>query len=149
MNFWSLAFGVVLALNTLWFMMGFWYFSLKPDSAARLLVPKSARSSPLFSTLSASVRFVGAMNFAFAMLAALLLLNLSMFPEPQQRALFATVFAVTHAGQFLGNVPIALAGGRQGESLWPVLNGPMFYIFATDFVLMLANAMLAAALWLL
>ena len=72
-----------------------------------------------------------------------------MFPELQQRALFAAVFAVTHAGQFLCNVPIALGGGRQGESLWPVLNGPMLFIFTTDFVLMLANVLLAAAHWLL
>jgi len=146
MSSWSIAMGAVLALNVLWFMMGFWYFSLKPDSAARLLVPKSARESPLFSTLSASVRFLGAMNFAFAVLAALLLLNLPLFPEPQQRAVFAGAFAVAHAGQFLCNVPIARGGGRRGESLWPVLTGPMFFIFAVDFVLMLANTVLAAGL---
>jgi hypothetical protein len=140
MQLWSGVFTVVLALNVVWFSMGFWYFTFKSVAAAKLLVPKSARESPLFSTLSASVRFLGAMNFAFALLAALLLANLSLFDDPRQRALLAGVFAVAHAGQFLCNVPIAMGGGRRGESLWNVLNGPMALIFAVDFALMLANA---------
>src|SRR5688572_31105842 len=113
MQLWSGAFIVVLALNVAWFSMAFWYFTVKSVAAAKLLVPKSARESPLFSTVSASVRFLGAMNFAFALLAALLLLNLSLFDDPRQRALLAGVFAATHAGQFLCNVPIAMAGGRR------------------------------------
>jgi hypothetical protein len=56
------------------------------------------------------------------------------------------VFAVTHAGQFLCNVPIAMGGGRRGESLWEVLSGPMLFIFAVDFTLMLANAAVSAGL---
>jgi hypothetical protein len=146
MQLWSGAFAVVLALNIAWFSMGFWYFTVKSVAAAKLLVPKSARESPLFGTLSASVRFLGAMNFAFALLAALLLLNLSLFDDPRQRALLAGVFAAAHAGQFLCNVPIALAGGRRGESLWNVLTGPMLFIFAVDFILMLANAAVGAGL---
>lgn len=134
------AFIVVLALNVIWFSMGFWYFTVKSAAAAKLLVPKSARESPLFNTLAASVRFLGAMNFAFGLLAVLVLVNLSLFDDPRQRALLAGVFAATHAGQFFCNVPIAMGGGRQGESLWNVLTGPMAFIFAIDFALMLANA---------
>jgi len=37
-----------------------------PDTAAKVLVPKSARESPLFKTLSASVLFLGGMNLAFS-----------------------------------------------------------------------------------
>jgi hypothetical protein len=140
MQLWSGVFTVVLTLNVIWFFMGFWYFTIKSDAAAKLLVPKSARESPLFSTLSASVRFLGAMNFAFALMAALVLANLSLFDDARQGALLAGVFAVTHAGQFLCNVPIAMGGGRRGESLWNVLNGPMAFIFAVDFALMFANA---------
>ena len=142
MQLWSGAFTVVLALNVAWFSMGFWYFTVKSVAAAKLLVPKSARESPLFSTLSASVRFLGAMNFAFALLAALLL----SFDDPRQRALLAGVFAAAHAGQFLCNVPIAMAGGRRGESLWDVLTGPMLFIFAVEFALMLANAAVSMGL---
>lgn len=140
------AFTAVLALNVVWFSMGSWYFTVKSVSAAKLLVPTSARESPLFVTLAASVRFLGAMNFAFALLAALVLMSLSLFDDPRQRALFAGVFAVAHAGQFLCNVPIALGGGRRGESLWNVLTGPMAFIFAVDCALMLANAAICGML---
>jgi hypothetical protein len=146
MQLWTGAFNVVLALNVAWFSMAFWYFTLKSVAAAKLLVPKSARESPLFSTVSASVRFLGAMNFAFALLSALVLLNLSLFNDPKQRALLAAVFAAAHAGQFLCNVPIAMGGGRRGESLWDVLSGPMLFIFAVDFTLMLANAVVGTGL---
>ncbi|MDP3936619.1 MAG: hypothetical protein Q8R92_00605 [Deltaproteobacteria bacterium] len=139
-------FSTVLALNFLWFGAAFWYFGIVPDSSAKILVPKSARDSPLFATVSASVRFLGGMNFAFAVFAALLLAYGSLFPEPGQRALFAAVFALAHAGQFAFNLPVALRGGRQGESLWPVFAGPMLLIFIVDFTLMLSNAALSAFL---
>jgi len=143
----SAAFTVVLALNVAWFSMAFWYFTVKSIAAAKLLVPKTARESPLFSTISASLRFLGAMNFAFALLAALMLANLSLFDDPKQRALLAAVFAAAHAGQFLCNVPIAMGGGRRGESLWDVLSGPMLFIFVVDCTLMLANAVVSAGLF--
>ena len=146
MQLWSGAFTIVLALNVAWFSMAFWYFTLKSVAAAKLLVPKSARESPLFSTVSASVRFLGAMNFAFALMSALVLANLSLFDDPKQRALLAAVFAVAHAGQFVCNVPIAMGGGRRGESLWDVLSGPMLFIFVVDFTMMLANAVVSAGL---
>jgi hypothetical protein len=139
-------FTIVLVLNALWFGAGAWYFSLRPDAAARLLVPRSARGSPLVATLAASVRFLGGMNFSFAAFAVLLLLNGSLFPAPAQRALFAAVFALAHGSQFAANLPVAMRGGRVGESLWPVLSGPMLFIFTVDITLMVANAALAVLL---
>ena len=139
-------FTVTLVLNTLWFGAGFWYFSLTPNTAAKLLVPKSARGSPLFLTIAASIRFLGGMNLAFSAFAVLVLLNRSLFPEPAQRALFAGVFSLAHASQFFSNLPVALRGGRVDESLWPVLSGPMLFIFVVDIALMIANAALAAIL---
>jgi hypothetical protein len=136
----------IMVANLLWFGVAFWYFSLKPVTAAKLLVPPSARGSPLFQTVSASVRFLGGMNFAFALFAALLLGFGGLFPQPRQHALFAVVFSVAHASQFAFNVPVALGGGRQGESFWPVLKGPMLGIFMIDLTLMLANAAVAVAL---
>ena len=136
----------VMVANLLWFGVAFCYFSLKPDTAAKLLIPPSARGSPLFKTVSASVRFLGGMNFAFALFAALLLAFGGLFPEPRQLALFAVVFSVAHASQFAFNVPVALGGGRQGESFWPVLKGPMLGVFVIDLTLMLANAVIAVAL---
>lgn len=140
------AFDLTLTLNALWFGAAFQLFSLRPDVAARILVPRSARESPLFRTLAASLRFLGGMNLALMVLAVLLLVTESLFPDPRQRAVFAVVFAVAHASQCAFNVPIALGGGRQGDALWSVLRGPMLFIFAGDFALTIVNAMLAAAL---
>ncbi len=142
----STIFTVILVLNVLWFGAGFRYFSLTPNAAAKLLVPESARVSPLFQTIVASVRFLGGMNFAFAAFAILLLLNSSLFPEPGQRALFTGVFSLAHASQFVSNLPVVLRGGRVGESFWPVLSGPMFFIFVVDIALMITNAAVAAML---
>ena len=131
-----------LTLNLLWFGAGFHYFSLKPSSAAKVLVPKASRESPLFVTIAASVRFLGGMNFALAFFSLLLLANLDLFPDAKQIALFCAVFAVAHGSQFYFNLPVALGGGRKGESLWPVLFGPMRIIFVVDATLMVANAVL-------
>ena len=140
------AFTVILVLNILWFGAGFRYLSLVPNVAAGLLVPTSARASPLFPTLAASLRFLGGMNFAFATLAVLVLLNSSLFPHPAQRALFAGVFSVAHASQFASNLPAALPNRRVDELLWPVQTGPMLLIFLGDMTLMVANAALTAML---
>lgn len=138
------AFTVVLALNLLWFGAAFRYFTLKPETAAKLLVPKSARESPLFATVRATITFIGGFNLALAVLSLLLLIFGSLFPLPQQNAIFAITFAVAHGSQFACNLPVLRGGGRQGESLWDVRTGPMRFIFAVDFLLMGANAVLAA-----
>ena len=139
------AFTVVFLVNACWFGIAFWYFSITPDRAADLLVPKSERGSPLLSVVSASVRFLGGMNLALAVFAILILLNRALFPESRQIALFATVFSLAHATQFLFNLSIIFGGKRETRSLWPVLRAPMLFIFVIDFVLMLANGILAIA----
>lgn len=144
----DLIYTAVLILNALWFAAGFRYFSLTPDTAAKVLAPKSVRDSPLFKTLTAAIRFLGGMNLAFSALACLLLFNISWFPEFRQRALLTLVFALAHGSQFAFNVPVALRGGRQGESFWPVLEGPMLFIFVVDGSLALANLLTAVGLWL-
>ena len=142
----EIAFVVAVSLNLLWFGAGFHFFSLKSEAAARLLVPRSVRASPVFATIAASVRFLGGMNLALALLALLVLLNLATFGEPGQRAVFALVFAVAHGSQFYFNVPIALGGDRIGEALWPVLSGPMRFIFLVDATLMTVNAIMCVTL---
>jgi len=129
-------FCTVLGLNALWFGVAFASFSLRPVPAAKLLVPRHERSSPLFVTIAASLRFLGGMNLALALFAVLLLLFAPLFPLPGQRALLAAVFALGHGSQFASNVPLAL----RRTPLWPVWSGPMRFIFAVDFALMTANA---------
>lgn len=143
----STVFAVVLVLNALWFSAAFRYFTLTPETAAKLLVPKSAREAPLFMTVAASLPFLGGMNLAFAVLAVLLLFNIALFPEAGQRAVLAFTFALAHASQFACNVPVALRGGRHGEAFWPVLQGPMLFIFVVDGTLALANLLVAGWLW--
>jgi hypothetical protein len=139
---------VVLVLNLLWFGAGACYFGLTPLAAARLLVHRSARGSPLFQTLAASLPFLGGMNLALSVFSALLLLCGAMFPRPEQRALFAVVFVVGHGSQFAANVRVEARKRWRGEELWPVRSGTMSFIFLTDFVLMAANAVVCAG-WLL
>lgn len=132
-----------LLLNLLWFSAGALYFGLRPDSATKLLVPRSARSSPLFGTVSASVRFLGGMNLAFAVLSGLLLLAPDLFPQARQMAALCGVLALAHGTQFASNLPVVLAGP---DAPWPVLRGLMKFIFLVDLTLMLANGALAAGL---
>ena len=88
------------------------------------------------------VRFLGGMNFALALFSLLILANLDLFPDAKQIALFCAVFAVAHVSQFYFNLPVALGGGRKGESLWSVLSGPMRIIFVIDAMLMTVNGVL-------
>ncbi len=137
------AFSIVLVLNLLWFGAAFRYFSLTAETAAKLLVPQSARSSPLFATLKAAVRFIGGFNLSLAVLSLLMLVFGGLFALPAEKAVLAATFAVAHGSQFVCNLPVLRAGGRQGESLWDVRRGPMLFIFVVDFTLMLANAAFA------
>jgi hypothetical protein len=144
----DIAFIVTLVLNTLWLGAAFHYFSIRHVAAAKVLVPPSARDSPLFITVAASLRFLGGMNLALAVLSLALLFSLARFPDAAQRALLLGVFAIAHGSQFAFNVPIARGGGRQGEALWDVLRGPMRFIFIVDATLMALNAALCAAYWM-
>ncbi len=129
----------VLLLNVLWFGAGFWYFVIKRNTAAKLLVPKTARSSPIFPTISSALPFLGGMNFALSLFAALLLARPDLFTAPQEQIILISVFGVAHATQFLFNVPIARQGGRIGESYWDVLKGPMLFIFVVDAIMAAFN----------
>lgn len=127
---------VAVTAGLIWFSLGAHYFGFKHHAAAKILIPKSARDSPIFPTTAAATRFLGGMNAAWALLTlALLATALSgsaLFSEPGERSLLLLVIASAHFSQFLGNVPILLNGERQGETYWPVLSGPMRMIFTVD-----------------
>jgi hypothetical protein len=130
------AYIVALIASLLWFGAAFRYFSFQQFAASKVLVPASARSSPLFPTLAASIRFLGGMNGAFALMSAVLLVcaltGSSMFTDPVERGVILCLLAAAHFSQFIFNVPVLQAGERQGESLWPVRSGPMLFIFVVD-----------------
>ena len=138
-------FEIILVLNALWFFMGFNVFSIRNKVFAKLLVPRDQRETPVFDILAASGRFLGGFNLAFAVFNSLLLINLSLFPEGNQRALFLFVFAVAHGSQFAFNLPVAIHN-RRGSGVWQVLKGTMLFIFVVDFIMTVLNLALAVKL---
>jgi hypothetical protein len=142
------AYIVALIASLLWFTAAFRYFSFQQFAASKVLVPASARSSPLFPTIAASIRFLGGMNGAFALMSALLLLCVftgsSAFADPGERGLLLCVLAAAHFSQFIFNVPVLMAGERQGETYWFVRSGPMLFIFVVDAVETVINLGAAA-----
>ncbi len=142
MNMLDDLFVVLLVLNAIWFAMGFNVFSLRNKIFAKLVVPRAQRDTPVFEILAESGRFLGGFNFAFALLSVLMLLNLGVFPNDDQRIILLSVIAVAHGTQFIFNVPVALQN-RKGAGVWQVLKGVMLFIFVTDFIMMALNALLA------
>lgn len=132
----EIAYVFALFASLLWFGAAFRYFSFQHFAASKVLVPASARSSPLFLTIAAATRFLGGMNGAFALLSGILLTlaltGSAAFTDPTERGVILCVLAAAHFSQFIFNVPILLGGERQGESYWKVLSGPMLFIFVLD-----------------
>lgn len=139
----QVAYVAALSASLIWFTMGFRYFGYQPETAAKVMVPRSARDSPLFKTFAAGVRFLGGFNAAFALMSLVLLyLALSdsaLFAAPGERAILLSILAAAHFSQFYFNLPVLLNGERQGEAYWPVLSGPMLTIFVVDAVEALGN----------
>lgn len=130
------AYAIATFSSALWFAAAFRYFSFQQKAAAKVLVPKSARQSPLFDTVAALARFLGGMNAALALLSALLLViwlsDAEFFTAPAERLMLLSVLGAAHLSQFAFNLPVLSAGERQGEALWNVLSGPMGFIFRMD-----------------
>lgn len=132
---------VVLVANAVWFGLGFHLFAFRRRIFAKILVPKEHRDTPVFETLAATGPFLGGFNFAFCILSLILLFNVSVFPEEEQRIILFAVIAIAHGSQFMANVPVALENAK-GEGVWQV-KGLMRFIFITDFALMVTNSAVA------
>lgn len=134
----NVAYITALGASLIWFTMGFRYFSFQPEAAARVMVAKSARDSPIFKTYAAGVRFLGGFNAAFALMSfilfALALSGSDLFAASSERAIVLFILAAAHFSQFYFNVPVLRNGERQGGAYWPVLSGPMLTIFVVDAV---------------
>ena len=135
-------FKLILLLNAIWFAMGFHVFALRSKIFAKTMVPREHRETPVFGMFTATGKFLGGFNFAFCALNVLVLIYPEVFPESGQRIILCVVFAIAHGSQFLPNVFIAL-DNRKGKGVWQV-KGRMLFIFITDFVLMVANFVIAA-----
>lgn len=134
---------IVLALNTIWFAMGFHAFFLRRAVFAKILVPvRSQRENGAFDALVESGRFLGGFNFALAALNLLLVVRIDIFESASQWAVLLAFNAAAHGSQFVGNIPIALQNLR-GEGTWQVFEGVMLRIFVMDFALAAFNAVVA------
>jgi hypothetical protein len=125
-----------LVASALWFTMALRYFGFQQFAAAKVMIAKTQRHSPVFPTFAAAVRFLGGMNGALALLSwsllAIVLLGYDFFTAPAERIVLLIVLAAAHFSQFVFNVPVLKNGGRREETYWDVLSGPMFFIFAMD-----------------
>lgn len=143
----SISYPMALIASALWFSMAFRYFSFQHYASAKVMVPKSARQSPLFPTIAAATRFLGGMNGAFAFLSIILLAlwatGSGLFSDPIERGALLLVLAAAHFSQFIFNVPILKNGERQGESYWLVKSGPMYFIFVVDAIEAVINLIAA------
>ncbi|WP_286222215.1 hypothetical protein [Marinobacter apostichopi] len=139
----EVAFIIVLVANALWFGSAFRVFWLKGPQTSNMLIRREHRDSPLRETVIASGRFLGGMNLGFSVLSVLLILFSAHFTQPIQMFVVCTAFGVAHGSQFVGNVPPALRE-RKGETpVWPVLRGPMLFIFVVDLIMAAVNGALA------
>ena len=137
---------IILLLNAIWFAMAFQAFYLRREIFAKVVVPnKEHRDNSAYEAVIESGRFMGGFNLALSALNVLLLFNIGGFDKDSQWATLLIFNALAHASQFFGNVPMALKN-RRGEGLWNVFKGVMLRIFVIDFVLMVANAVLAVVL---
>lgn len=142
----DIAISAVFLANTIWYAMGFVAFYLRRDVFANVLVPiREDRDNSAYAAVIESGRFMGGFNIALSVLNLCLFLNLAELNTAAQLALMLGFNAVAHGSQFFGNVPMALKN-RAGGGLWNVFKGVMLQIFVIDFVLMIANALLAAVL---
>ncbi len=130
------AYILALIASALWFTAAFRYFGFQQFAAAKVLVPASARSSPLFPTMAAAIRFLGGMNGALALMSVILLTCVvtgsAAFTDQTERGWLLCILAAAHFSQFIFNVPVLNAGERLGESYWNVRSGPMLFIFVMD-----------------
>ena len=132
----------VLALNALWFALGFHLFTVRGRVFAKVIVAREHRDAPVVDTLIMSGKFLGGFNLAFSVLNILLLLNTGLFDKELQWAIILFATAIAHGTQFAFNVPVAIQN-RRGAGVWRV-KGLMLFIFVIDFALMTLNGVLAA-----
>lgn len=136
---------VLLLANALWFGAAFRLFWLKAFGATRLLVKSNDKQSEAYAIMAAALPFLGGMNLALSLLAVLAVVLLEHFSDPAQVFALTLAFGVAHLSQFFGNLPVARQERATGDSLWPVLRGPMLFIFVVDLGLGLINLAVALA----
>lgn len=131
---------ILLLLNAAWFAAGFIAFSLRSSRFIRFLVRREDRQENSLLQLRTSLHFLGGFNFALSVFCIALAMTSSLFPDARQWQLMYAFLSLAHGMQFLCNLPVAIREKKKLPFAWPVLKGPMLFIFITDALLMIANA---------
>lgn len=134
-------FKIIILLNIIWFGLAFHLFSIRNIIFAKTIIPREQRDTPVFDSLASLSTFLGGFNLAFFVLNVIILCFPTFFPEINQKISLLIVFAIAHGTQFAFNVPVALEN-KKGKGAWQI-KGLMKFIFYTDFLIMIANLMMA------
>lgn len=127
--------------------LDFVFFSIQSRKATLLLMNKEDRVEPFVSIIAHSVKFLGGMNLALAVLSLMCIIFYENLLASSLGIGVIACLGLAHFSQFWFNLPIAIQE-RKGEStLWSVLRGTMRMIFITDLVLAVANLILALSLY--
>jgi hypothetical protein len=129
--------------NVVWFGLAFWCFAVRSEQYACLVVPKSKVDANVYAAISWTIKFLGGLNLAIALLAATMLGYPHIFHERLQNAVLMLFFGIAHGTQFVYNIPIALRELQRKPHLWPVLTGEMLTIFIGDGILCGFNVFVA------
>ena len=135
-----------LFLNAAWFAAGFIAFSLRSKRFMKFLVRRMDRQENTLLQLRTSLHFLGGFNFALALFCIALVVVGHVFTNARQWQLIYAFLSLAHGTQFVCNLPVALREMKKQPHAWPVLRGPMLFIFITDAVLMIANVAAVAIL---
>ncbi len=137
---------IILTLNLLWFVAAFNLFSMRSATAAKLLLRRENRIDPFPALVAQLTKFLGGMNLALAIFAAICLFEVDGLLTFRLNYAICLVFFVAHMSQFVYNVPLALKEKKGESSHWAVLTGTMFFIFVGDAFLAVCNLVLAVCL---
>lgn len=139
---------IILTLNLLWFVAAFNLFSMRSATPARLLLKRENRIAPFPAVVAQLTKFLGGMNLALAVFAAICLFEVDGLLTFRLNSAVFFAFFVAHMSQFVYNVPFALKEKKGESSHWTVLKGTMLFIFVGDALLAACNFGLAVYLLL-
>ncbi|WP_157212619.1 hypothetical protein [Herbaspirillum sp. CF444] len=119
---------------------------MRSSRFVRFLIRKEQKGESTLLQLRTSLHFLGGFNCALSVFCIALAIAGELFTDARQWQLIFGFLALTHGTQFFCNLPVAIREKKGQAHAWPVFKGPMFFIFVTDAVLMIADAVAIAVL---
>lgn len=136
MNYFTL---IILTINLLWFGAAFHLFSIKSNSAAKMLLAPENRIPPYNSIVAQLFKFLGGFNLSLMILCLIAIYKHELIINHNMMSALCFVFFIAHGSQFWFNLPLAVKERNNEQPIWPVLRGRMYFIFRIDFLLAICN----------